>query len=298
MPRRDFSKVAFAATGDTNSIPTATQPDGSVSLSQGYGFDYQRDNGAGGGTPDPLAKNIDREDMNGILNEITASIGEIQQNGFPEWFATAAPYPINAYVRHSNANWQSMVANNNIEPSEGAPEWQKIDQSRFEQAGTLIMVLGNAAPAGSLKLNGATISRATYPLLWAFALGSGNIAASDGAKLEGQFGPGNGSTTFTLPDLRGGFIRCWDDGRGINPGRVIGTLELSSVMQHLHNGTFLSGNQLATGAATGNGILSIYTATPSGGFSNVANAVGPISNGGNPNENTVRNNAFLACVKF
>lgn len=116
MPRRDYSKVAFAATGDTNVIPSTTQPDGSVSLPQGWGFDYQRDNGAGGGTPDPLAKNIDREDMNGILNEITASIGEIQQNGSPIWVSTAAPYPINARVRHLDKNWQSAVANNSAVP--------------------------------------------------------------------------------------------------------------------------------------------------------------------------------------
>ena len=125
MPRRDFSKVAFAATGDTNSIPTPTQPDGSVSLQQGFTFDYQRDNGAGGGTPDPLAKNIDREDMNGILNEITASVGEIQQNGLPIWISTAAPYPINASVRHNNTVWQSVVANNSDTPGSTA-NWKDI----------------------------------------------------------------------------------------------------------------------------------------------------------------------------
>lgn len=118
MPRRDFSKVPFAATGDTNAIPDATQPDGSVSLAQGWGFDYQRDNGAGGGTPDPLAKNIDREDMNGILNEITASIGELQQNGYPIWVATAAPYPLNAIVRYAvnGLNYRSTVTNNSSTP--------------------------------------------------------------------------------------------------------------------------------------------------------------------------------------
>lgn len=124
MPRRDFSKVAFAATGDTNAIPTPTQPDGSISLQTGWGFDYQRDNGAGGGTPDPLAKNIDREDMNGILNEITASIGEIQQNGYPLWVVTAAPYPINALVRESNRVWRNTIANNSATPSAVSSGWE------------------------------------------------------------------------------------------------------------------------------------------------------------------------------
>jgi hypothetical protein len=126
MPRRDFSKVAFAATGDTNSIPTAVQPDGSVSLQQGFGFDYQRDNGAGGGTPDPLAKNIDREDVNGVFNEITASLGEIQQSGFPIWVASAAPYPINARVRHLDKVWKSAVTNNNSTPGADT-NWRDMD---------------------------------------------------------------------------------------------------------------------------------------------------------------------------
>lgn len=116
MPRRDFTKVPFAATGDVTSIPTAVQPDGSVSMTTGYGFDYQRDNGSGGGTPDPLAKSIPRDATNGILNEITASIGEIQFNGLAIWAASAAPYPINATVRHNNTNWRSTVANNSAQP--------------------------------------------------------------------------------------------------------------------------------------------------------------------------------------
>ena len=136
MPRRDFSKVAFAATGDTNAIPTPSQPDGSVSLQNGWGFDYQRDNGAGGGTPDPLAKNIDREDMNGILNEVTASIGEIQQNGQPIWVLTAAPYPLNALVRHSSKNWKSTASNNSTEPGTTGSNWDETNLS----AGQLIAV--------------------------------------------------------------------------------------------------------------------------------------------------------------
>lgn len=128
MPRRDFSKVAFAATGDTNVIPTPTQPDGSISLQTGWGFDYQRDNGAGGGTPDPLAKNIDREDMNGILNEITASVGEIQQNGFPIWVSTAAPYPLRAVVRYTvdDKNYRSTISNNSTTPGTNT-DWIAVD---------------------------------------------------------------------------------------------------------------------------------------------------------------------------
>lgn len=161
MPRRDFSKVAFAATGDTNVIPTPTQPDGSISLQTGWGFDYQRDNGAGGGTPDPLAKNIDREDMNGILNEITASVGEIQQNGMPIWVPTAAPYPINARVRHLDKVWTSAVANNNSTPGSDA-NWadtslisgRLLGIFTFDASGTLTLPAGARSMIADLQGGG------------------------------------------------------------------------------------------------------------------------------------------------
>ncbi len=56
-------------------------------------------------------------------------------------------------------------------------------------------------PAGWLKCNGSDFNTATYPLL-AKAYPSGR-----------------------LPDLRGEFIRGWDDGRGSDPGRVIGSAQ-------------------------------------------------------------------------
>lgn len=116
MARRQFT-VPFAATGDKVSVPDAPQPDGSVSLQEGYGFDYQRDP-----QTDPLAKVFPRDVHNGLLNEITASIGEIQQNGYPIWVAEGAPYPIRATVRHLGQNWVSLVDNNNAEPNNG-PGW-------------------------------------------------------------------------------------------------------------------------------------------------------------------------------
>ncbi|MHA7846220.1 phage tail-collar fiber domain-containing protein [Serratia sp. D1N4] len=55
----------------------------------------------------------------------------------------------------------------------------------------------NTAPTGWLKCNGAAFDKAKYPLL-AVAYPSG-----------------------TLPDLRGEFIRGWDDGRGVDSGRIL-----------------------------------------------------------------------------
>ena len=63
-------------------------------------------------------------------------------------------------------------------------------------------------PTGWLKCNGAAISRTAYAKLFA-AIGT-------------VFGAGDGFTTFNLPDLRGEFVRGWDDGRGVDGGRAFG----------------------------------------------------------------------------
>lgn len=122
MPRRDF-KIPFAVSGDTASVPTNIQSDGSVSLIQGYGFDYERPTD---GT-DPLAKVFPRDVHNGLLNEITASIGEIQQLGHAAWSGGMAPYPENAQVSHEGSNWRSTVANNSATPGSTNSGWVPAD---------------------------------------------------------------------------------------------------------------------------------------------------------------------------
>ncbi|HEY6034730.1 MAG TPA: phage tail protein, partial [Kofleriaceae bacterium] len=92
----------------------------------------------------------------------------------------------------------------------------------------------NVAPTGWVKANGAALSRTTYAALWSYAQASGNLAASEGAKDKGQFGPGDGSTTFSIPDMRGYFARSWDDGAGVDSGRAIGTSQADAFASHTH----------------------------------------------------------------
>lgn len=96
--------------------------------------------------------------------------------------------------------------------------------------------MGTSAPTGWLKLNGAALSRTTYSDLWAHAQASGMYDAT-GVNIY-QFGPGDGSTTFTLPDLRGQFSRNWDDGAGVDTGRGIGTYQADDIKSHTHADTF------------------------------------------------------------
>jgi phage-related tail fiber protein len=77
--------------------------------------------------------------------------------------------------------------------------------------GAVQFFVRNTAPSGWIKANGATISRSTYAALFS-AIGT-------------TFGAGDGSTTFTIPDLRGEFLRSWDDSRGIDSGRGFGSAQ-------------------------------------------------------------------------
>ena len=61
----------------------------------------------------------------------------------------------------------------------------------------------NGIPTGYLECNGANISRSTFAALFA-VIGT-------------RYGTGDGATTFGLPDLRGEFIRGWDNNRNVVP---------------------------------------------------------------------------------
>ncbi|MGO2105047.1 MAG: hypothetical protein ACTH3P_06515 [Proteus vulgaris] len=144
-------KTPFATQGDKASIPVEIQPDGSVSYTQGYGYDYERDQ-----VTDPAAKDIEREKMNGIFHDITEAIGEIQSFGFPKWDEAGKPYAIRAIVYHKNKVWQSKVENNNIEPVAGnAWEELKADATAGDvgayskkESDQRFQPLGNYTPSG------------------------------------------------------------------------------------------------------------------------------------------------------
>src|SRR5690554_4334640 len=77
-----------------------------------------------------------------------------------------------------------------------------IDSVAAVPIGSLHVNTGDTLPDGYIWANGGSYSRSTYSALWGWVQGSGNFASSQGAKTVGQYGPGNGSTTFTVPDLR------------------------------------------------------------------------------------------------
>jgi len=126
----------------------------------------------------------------------------------------------------------------------------------------------NAAPAGYLKCNGGAVSRATYSDLF--------------AEIGITFGAGDGSTTFNVPELRGEFIRVWDDSRGIDAGRTFGSAQADDFKSHFHNWGANNLTQTSVGAG-----MPGFSGTPAGQTS---------STGGT--ETRPRNIALLACIKY
>lgn len=157
-------------------------------------------------------------------------------------------------------------------------------------AGAICYFAMGSAPQGYLKANGALVSRTTYAELFA-AIGT-------------AYGAGDGVTTFKLPDLRGEFVRGWDDGRGIDSGRVLGSLQASQVQKHKHlsfgeaTGNWIFGNGPSRGNMGTRGGLDYdnylyYTNDGSNYNDSAPNAVGVIGD-----ETRPRNRAMLACIKY
>lgn len=99
--------------------------------------------------------------------------------------------------------------------------------SNAQPAGEVAAFARDTPPVGWLVCDGSLVSRVTYARLFS-AIGS-------------RFGSGNGSTTFQLPDLRGEFVRGWDNGRGADNGRVFGTFQADQNQSHNHSGTTSQG---------------------------------------------------------
>lgn len=94
---------------------------------------------------------------------------------------------------------------------------------RVRQPGDIFYTAAETAPPFSLKANGAAVSRSAYAKLF--------------ARIGTRFGVGDGFTTFNLPDLRGEFLRGWDDGRGVDGGRELGSSQSGAIQSHAHSGS-------------------------------------------------------------
>lgn len=128
----------------------------------------------------------------------------------------------------------------------------------------------STAPSGWLSCDGSAVSRTTYS----------NLFATVGT----THGSGDGSTTFGLPDLRGEFVRGWDNGRGVDSGRSFGSSQADEFKSHSHtlNVWQSTTNTAHNGVGAGNtNFRSVRSVDATGGT-----------------ETRPRNIALLYCIKY
>jgi phage-related tail fiber protein len=136
-------------------------------------------------------------------------------------------------------------------------------------------------PRNTIKANGAELSRALFWRLFKHAQESGNLV-DQASKDRGQYGTGDGVNTFTIPNLRGEFLRAFDDGAGVDTGRVLGSWQVDEFKSHNHAQSRRQASN-AGGGSYGRAHSSLETVSTG-------------STGGN--ETRPRNIAILYCIRY
>ena len=185
-----------------------------------------------------------------ILKGIRIGFGFFLGIGFSSLFAVAVTGTFNSFT--SGSLIRSADINTNFTTLKTAIE--SIDATI--PPGTIVAYGGTTTPTGWLICNGSTVSRTGNAALFA-AIGT-------------NYGNGDGSTTFHLPDFRGRFLRGVDGGTGRdpnagirapsnggNPGNAVGSVQGDAFQGHWHqvqeNGTTGSlGNTNGTNSGSTN----------------------------------------------
>lgn len=174
-----------------------------------------------------------------------------------------------------------------------------------ELVGSVVSFALETPPVGWLECDGSEVSRTAYAELF--------------AKIGETYGPGDNSTTFVLPDLRGQFVRGWDHGAGEDSdaasrtdrgdgtgGDTVGTRQADQMQGHKHDDT---GHTHLGSLALGNPNAPV---TPGGqnelrrdanigtGFADLTNPTDAGTGDGSPrygSETRSKNVALMFCIK-
>jgi microcystin-dependent protein len=124
---------------------------------------------------------------------------------------SAVPIALNSNLI-SGHTWDEIVAISNATP-----------------IGSIIPWAAKNLPDGWLECNGQEISRTTFSLLF--------------EKIGTVYGTGDNVFTYNLPDLRGYFIRGWDNDRGLDAGREFGSYQNDEFKSHNHATNWRESNE-------------------------------------------------------
>lgn len=219
---------------------------------------------------------------------VADSVGDFNANQYLQIGANN----VNAYFYNKRSGKYLSMRNDGELRYDGKRLLNVDDLAGMIPSGAVMYFAGQTAPAGWLKANGAAVSRTAYAALFA-AIGT-------------TYGTGDGRTTFNLPDLRGEFVRGWDDGRGIDSRRALGSAQsdaIRNITGKLDSGQNqaeqLFDNVITSGAFEKEQATKQWTFDSNARGAAVtavtfdASRVVPTAN-----ENRPRNIALLACIKI
>jgi microcystin-dependent protein len=163
------------------------------------------------------------QEFNTLSYVTTSQIAYLQQEGIAEWH-TETEYHQNSIIKESGTTklYVSLTNNNtgNAVNSGGDNAFWKFAGDLVSLvsgqvlAGSIIAYSAQTVPAGYLECDGSTLDTTQYADLF------NTIAYTYG---------GSGAS-FNIPDLRGEFIRGWDNSRGIDSGRTFGSSQQANVV--------------------------------------------------------------------
>ncbi|MBF8754619.1 phage tail protein [Pseudomonas guariconensis] len=150
--------------------------------------------------------------------------------------------------------------------------------------GAILPFPRGVVPAGYLELDGSAQKIAAFPDLAAY--------------LGGAFDKGDEPAGyFRLPDGRGEFLRGWDHGRGIDPGRGLGSNQDDEFKSHTHRDTYHYGGAAGGTPHPSTAYTKIYQnsgAILSNGMGNNGGLVTTSTGGA---ETRPRNLSVMWCIK-
>ena len=325
--------ASSAAGGTIRTVPNTTSTPGAASFTNGFPELNFEPEGSGGIPPFG-------QDFNGLLKVYSAWLQWQQAGGPIPYDATfqsaVGGYPKGALVQSAvtfGVFWLCLVDNNATNPDTGGSGWENISPDRAAgggltgfypnpqvvpgaglYTGQVFWFTGRTAPAGSLAASGQRVSRTTFANLFAVAAPLGTVLL--------PYGPGDGSTTFNMPNINNAnngadgnnkgaiFIRGIDLVGNVDPGAIFGSLELDQLQgftvgpstgESTTGATSTGASDFLERTSTGHGgALSIGGGA--GGWDIWPNTGGPVTDGtnGTPRvgiETRGRAMPLLACVK-
>ena len=118
----------------------------------------------------------------------------------------------------------------------------KTNKLTTSKPGVIKAHTSTIVPYGYLLCDGLEVAKSLYPQLWNY--------------IGTTYGTASNPLNIKLPDLRAEFVRGVDYGRGLDPGRMLGTNQIDTFQSHQHGYNNYSGPP-SLGGSTGGGPVAV-----------------------------------------